>query len=167
MPGPVALPPTERIGHMTRAEIEQHLEIRGRTLVIPEPSPAWHYIAKMLWQSHLSSAQTMLWQSSDWAILYLVCEAASRLFDDRLLGYNDEREDGVTLRIPIWGPAPLEPRDLNGIISNLEKLLSTAEARRRARVTITNDDLGEPPATSPADGAASNVVSIYSGVRGG
>lgn len=167
MPGPVALSPTERIGHMTRAEIEQHLEIRGKVLVIPEPSPAWHYLAKMLWESHFSSAQTTLWQSSDWAILYIVCEAASRLFDDQLLGYEKQLEDGFVLETPIWGPAPILPRDLNGIISNLEKLLSTAESRRRARVSISSDDVGEPLATSPANGAPTNVVSIYSGVRGG
>lgn len=48
-----------------------------RDVTIPQADPNWHPIATMLWNGCLDSGQADFYQSSDYALLYSLCEDLS------------------------------------------------------------------------------------------
>lgn len=44
---------------------------------IPSPDPDWHPIARMIWDAALSSGQRIYYESSDWAVIYTLCDDVS------------------------------------------------------------------------------------------
>ena len=49
----------------------------GQKITIPRMNGQWHPVAKMLWKAVKESGQTKFYQSSDWAMLYSLCDDIS------------------------------------------------------------------------------------------
>lgn len=47
---------------------------QSRPATIPDPDPAWHPIAKLVWDAACESGQADFYESSDYAFLYHICE---------------------------------------------------------------------------------------------
>jgi hypothetical protein len=50
---------------------------KSRPATIPAADPTWHPIALMLWNAAIESGQTDFYESSDYALLYSLCEDLS------------------------------------------------------------------------------------------
>lgn len=78
-------------------------------IVIPEPpeDTEWHAVARMLWDACKRSGQALLWEPTDWAWAYLVCESLSRDLNPQVVGISPANEFGpaevVKERIPLKG----------------------------------------------------------------
>lgn len=46
----------------------------GNHVTIPEPDPDWHHIARYLWDGMLESGASRFYESTDWAVLFSVCD---------------------------------------------------------------------------------------------
>lgn len=95
-----------------------------RDVTIPEPDPAWHPIARMLWDSMIDSGQADFFQSSDWAYAFSV-------MDDLSLYKQSTKRSSMMF-------AALE--------SAFARLLITEADRRRARIELQ----APPPDETPA-----------------
>lgn len=51
---------------------------KSKPATIPDPDPAWHPVALMLWNAAVESGQAEFYESSDYAWLYHVCEDLDR-----------------------------------------------------------------------------------------
>lgn len=49
----------------------------GKHVTIPEIDDDWHPIAKMIWNGALEAGQAKFYESTDWAVLYNLCEDLS------------------------------------------------------------------------------------------
>ena len=90
----------------------------------PPASRDWHPIAKRLWKAAGESGQSILYQPSDWAVLY-------SLMDDLTYYKNGAKRSGQMLQT---------------IMSSLTSLLLTEGDRRRLQVEL---DHPEPETTTP------------------
>lgn len=92
----------------------------SRAATIPDPDPAWHSIAKLLWDACLDSGQADFYESSDYAFLFSICDDVSHYKSSR-------RRSGQMLA---------------SIYSAMEVLLVTEGSRRRVRIELQD---GTPP----------------------
>jgi len=97
---------------------------QSRPASIPEADPGWHPIARLLWDSTLESGQTDFYESSDYAFLYSICDDVSYY---KTMG----KRSGQMLA---------------SIYSAMENLLVTEGARRRVRVELQDEEVGEDDA---------------------
>lgn len=96
-----------------------------RPATIPDADPDWHPIALMLWNSCIESGQADFYESSDYAVLYHVCEDLSRY------KRSDKRSSMMFAA-------------LNQALSGL---LVTEGDRRRVRLELEGEDTSEDEAT--------------------
>lgn len=57
-------------GGITKATAGEHVSI-------PDPDPDWHPIARMIWDAAHESGQSKFYESSDWAVIYSLCDDLS------------------------------------------------------------------------------------------
>jgi hypothetical protein len=86
----------------------------ARPVRVPRADPAWHPIAKKLYDSLKTSGQADFYQNSDWAVAWSICEDLS--FYKRM-----ERRSGQMLQ---------------SIYGALSDLLVTEADRRRLRIEL-------------------------------
>lgn len=91
---------------------------KAKPATIPEPDPNWHKIAKMLWDSALESGQSDYYQSSDYAMLYHLC-------DDLSVYKNAKQRSSMMFQ---------------AFQSMFESLLLTEGARRRVRIELESEE---------------------------
>lgn len=101
----------------------------GNNVTIPEADPTWHPIARYVWNGMLESGARRFYESTDWALLYSVC-------DDISYYKRCERRSGQMLS------------SINAMLTSL--LLSEGDRRR---VGIELQKTAETPVES--DGVAS------------
>lgn len=94
---------------------------QSRPARIPEPDPEWHPIARLLWDASIESGQTDFYESSDFAMLYSICDDVSYY---KRMG----KRSGQMLA---------------SIYSAMENLLVTEGARRRVRVELQDEIVEE------------------------
>lgn len=90
---------------------------KSRPATIPQPDPEWHLIARLLWDAAIESGQTDFYESSDYAVLYSICDDISYY---KQMG----KRSGQMLA---------------SIYSAMETLLVTEGARRRVRVELQDE----------------------------
>lgn len=108
-----------------------------RPVVIPEPGEDWHPIATMLWDAMALSGQADLYQQSDWAYAYNLCEELSvykKPSVDRN-GVEYHKRSGQMFQ---------------AINTAMERLLLTEGDRRRVRVELTEPETGDEDAATVA-----------------
>lgn len=75
--GPVPERVANRLGHRTKAENDvTRIRVPTRATV-PGPDKTWHPIALRIYKAAKASAQSKLYEPSDWAVLYFVCDEIS------------------------------------------------------------------------------------------
>lgn len=89
----------------------------GNNVTIPEPDPDWHHIARYLWDGMLESGAARFYESSDWAVLFSLC-------DDITYYKRCERRSGQML---------------SSINSMMTSLLCTEGDRRRVGIELQKD----------------------------
>lgn len=110
----------------------------------PAPDPAWHPVARRIYDSLPQSAQTQFYQPSDWAVAYYACELV-----DRSLQYRTVDKEGNEVAIP----GKVNGQLVATVMSALSDLLATEGARRRVRMEITNEGEGPELASVTAIGS--------------
>lgn len=88
----------------------------SREASIPAADPTWHSIATLLWESALASGQADFYESSDYAMLYSLCDDLSYL-------------KSMGSRSAVM---------LAAIYSAMTSLLLTEGDRRRVRIELEN-----------------------------
>lgn len=105
-----------------------------REVVIPEPDPEWHPIAKMLWDGMVNSGQADFFQESDWAFAYSLMEDVTR--------YKEPLVNRETGELYFKRSGQM----LQTIYSSMERLLVTEGDRRRARIELVEPESDEESA---------------------
>lgn len=114
----------------------EHVEVdesSAKPVIIPEPDPMWHEVARKLWDSFPESGQSVLLEPSDWALLYVACEDLSRELKPRkvMLG-NDGRGEPILIEVAM----PMPGGKLTALVKLMGNLLATEGDRRRLAVEI-------------------------------
>lgn len=113
--GPVPKRMAERLGHVTKAQKAGVVSVRMEGVVKPAPLPRGaHPIARRWYEALKASGQSMFFEPSDWAAAVLVAEMMTRLL-------NSRRVNGQLF---------------TGVWAAMDDLLTTEQARRRARLEV-------------------------------
>lgn len=136
MPGPVRKRESELARPRARRGGDEPEVSHGilRPVIWPEPDPAWHEIAKMVWHAAQDSGQADFYQQSDIAYLYNVCEELSTY---KTSSQWIDKESGE-IRTKRSGQM------FQSIMSAMTSLLLTEGDRRRVRI-----ELQKPPEVKP------------------
>lgn len=129
--------PRERKG----SDVQPITKGTSRPATIPDADPTWHPIALMLWNACLESGQSDFYESSDYAMLYSLCEDLS-MYKSPITAKDGTQYDKRSGQM------------LQTIYSAMESLLVTEGARRRVRIELTN-------AEDKVDEAAEAVLDDY------
>lgn len=89
-----------------------------RAATVPDADPNWHKIAKLIWDGAIESGQTDFYESSDYAMLYSICDDISHY-------------KGMSKR---------SGQMLASIMSAMTSLLLTEGDRRRVRLELQGED---------------------------
>lgn len=100
-------------------------------------SPEWHPTAIKIFDSLEKSGQSALYQESDWALAWAVCESFSRDMQPQVVGVTD---DGQIVRDYI----PLKGSSLNGYNTFFASIGLTEGARRRLGIELVKSDYVDP-----------------------
>lgn len=116
MPGPVPRREAELARPLHRRGADHRTTTRGvaRPAVIPDHNPEWHPIAIQLYLACQESGQSDFYQSSDWAMLWSLC--------DDLSEYKSQARRSAQM--------------LAAIYSQMNSLLVTEGERRRVRIEL-------------------------------
>jgi hypothetical protein len=107
--------------------------ILAKPVVIPEPDPEWHKVARRVWDSFPESASSVLLEPSDWALLFLACEDLSRELKPRKVQIG---VDGGGDPIIVEASLPMPGAKLNAILKLMGNLLATEGDRRRLSIEV-------------------------------
>jgi hypothetical protein len=104
---------------------------------VPLPDDGWHRVARMWYCSLKRSIQQEYYQSSDWAVAYLLAETLSRELKPRPMMVDgqavvDEEGRAQYVTSPISGTA------LSSILKGMSSLLVTEGDRLRVRLEAHN-----------------------------
>lgn len=113
----------------------------GKAPVIPRASGDWHPIAKRWFQSLKDSGQAQFYEQSDWLTAVYVAEAMSRNL----------------------ASTKFSAQLFQSVMSAMTDLLTTEGARRRARVELEREEIGE----DPAEAARVTLMESYRKAAGG
>lgn len=120
------------------------LEVTHLPAALHVPKPAapkhWHPIAKRLLKGLKDSGQSALYEPSDWAVAYLLCEAISRELNPQPIVVTgpDGKVQVKKLTMPVKGTS------LNAYLKALSALMATEGDRRRLRIELERPKPGEP-----------------------
>lgn len=96
--------------------------------VIPAADPAWHLVAKIVWESLASSGQNKYYTSTDWSAAYVLCESISREFSPQPVVDKDGNVTMVSY--------PPKGASLTAWRAVMAGLLMTEGDRRRAALEL-------------------------------
>lgn len=136
----------------TRGSIPKRTEMRRRTNAPADgmevtraaslpaeplaPDENWHDVPLEIFTSMAESGQSVFFQASDWAMLYMICDQMNQLYCEQYLGMRDA---GRGEQEPVYGRKPMNGAELSAMIKALGELGATEGARRRLRIELTQD----------------------------
>ena len=94
------------------------------TVTIPDPDTDWCKVARMTFDSAQESGASAFYESTDWAMLYLLCDQIDYLYRTSKTGEARNRS----------------PEMLKAILNGLGNLLMTEGDRRKLRIELTKPD---------------------------
>lgn len=103
------------------------------TAVIPTADDAWHPIAKMIYASLPLSGQCRFYESSDWAMAYLICESISLDLKPQFIGFAATGRDETQAEYAV---IPLKGASLAAYLKAFSSLLMSEGDRRRASLEL-------------------------------
>lgn len=104
---------------------------------IPVPDENWHPVARKLWDSFPLSASTVLFEPTDWALLFMACEDLSREMKPRKVNLG---LDGAGEPIIVEMNLPIPGGKLTAIQKLMSNLLATIGDRRRMAIEINRTE---------------------------
>ena len=108
----------------------------GENVTILEPDPSWHPLARYFYEAAQESGEVQFYESSDYAVLYLVCENLSRELKPTILV---DKDGAVVLDDngkPVTRTLPIRGASLSAYLKAFQSLLLTEGDRRRLRVEL-------------------------------
>jgi hypothetical protein len=119
---------------------------------IPAADPNWHPIAKRMYNSYRSSGQSDLWQNSDWAFAYSLCDDLSRYKNQEdgassaslraerwyELDESEREAEGFDKKRPPHVPKGGSAMKMNAIMDALGRLGTTEADRLKVRIELTD-----------------------------
>lgn len=130
----LARPRSRKGGEHTGKEVSKG---ELRPVVIPDPDPTWHDIARMLWDSLSASGQSDFYQQSDWAFAYSLCDDLSHYKKPFVT------KDGIEY-------TKRSGQMLQTIYSAMSDLLVTEAHRRRVSIELNAPEPDVPTASVTA-----------------
>lgn len=103
----------------------------------PEPAPYWHEMALEIYESMCESGQSVYWEQSDYAVLWLMCDQLHALYQPQFLGMQG---DGIGIQKPFYGKRAMTASEIGAIMKTLGGLGATEGDRRRMRIELQKDD---------------------------
>lgn len=131
MPGPV--PKRSDLRRRRNAPAREILRAPGHPVVVPDPDPDWHPMARDWYQSLVRSGQSVYYQNSDWATAYLIAESLSRDLKPQFVDVSNTGE--VIERV-----IPIKGASLTAYLRAMAVLLVTEGDRRRLHVELSVGD---------------------------
>jgi hypothetical protein len=124
---------------------------------IPLADEDWHPTARMLFDSFAKSGQSVNYEPSDWAVLYVFCESLSRDLLPQFVGMRNSwnSEVGEMETKPHREKLPLKGASMAGYLKMCTDLMATEAARRRASVELSRHKVAGAAAEE-----GSNVTNI-------
>lgn len=118
---------------------------------VPTGEDDWHPIARMTFESFQKSGQAIFYEPSDWATIFLLCEAIDRELQPQPIVKTDAdgNQEIEMHELPIKGAT------LNAMLKGFASLLATEGDRRRVRI-----ELERKAAADAIAGGDNKVVSI-------
>jgi hypothetical protein len=118
---------------------------------IPAADPNWHPIAKKVYNSYRSSGQSDLWQNSDWAFAYSLCDDLSRYKNEesrrdrelaeldrwRSLSKDERKAQGMSAETPPSVSKGGSAMKMSAIMDALARLGTTEADRLKVRIELT------------------------------
>lgn len=96
----------------------------------------WHPIAQELYESMIASGQSVFYEPSDYATLYLLCDQLSQHYGEVYVGMRD---DGRGVQEAVFARRPMTGSDLSNLLKGLASLGATEGDRRRLRIELVRD----------------------------
>ena len=133
------------------------------TVPAPAANPAWGPIPNMVYEAAKRSAMRELYEPTDWAQLFIICEALNQGFSPQEVVIQNGPMAGQTVEVvqPIGGAV------LTSIMKGLSSLMFTEGDRRRVRLEVErkfSDAVHEEKATT---NKGDNVIEIRAQRLGG
>ncbi len=128
VPGAGGPAPKRQRRNRSKLAIEPIEVEAGGSAAAPEADPAWHPIAAGIYRSLAESAQSALYEPSDWAVAALLAESMSRELSPQPV----VKKDGEVVMVS----RPLRGSVVSAWLKALTALLATEGVRRRARVEV-------------------------------
>lgn len=128
--------PTLSPEHAARKAAETTYAEGGHTVTVPDADPGWHPVAKQIYNSMRESGGSRFYESSDWAVLYSVCEDISY--------YKSQGRRSAQM--------------LSALNSIITALLLTEGDRRRVKIELQTE--GRETETELRSGSAAAVLEL-------
>lgn len=126
--GPVPKRSTQR--RRTNKESVPETAPAAAVVTVPEPDENWHPTAALWFASLKESGQSRFYESSDWALAFVIAESISRDLKPQVVGIHEETGDVVRAVIPMKGAS------LSAYLKAMGSLLVTEGDRRRAGLEL-------------------------------
>lgn len=109
-------------------------QLISQEVAIPEANPEWHDVALLWYEGICTSAQSVYYEPSDWAVAYLIAESMDRELQDQVVAVIQPNEHGPG-KVQ-WGKVPIKGASLNALKAMMTNLLVTEGDRRRAGIEV-------------------------------
>jgi len=156
--GPVGKPEAERIRRNAGYKPSTYVQNEGRIQPPFDADETWHPQAIAIYESLANSAQASLFEESDWAKAYLMCESMSRELKPQFIGFSEtvNPDTGAIEKKPLQARIPIKGATLNAWNSWMTTLLMTEGDRRRVNVEVKRTN--EVEVMSPSSSAVASLV---------
>lgn len=102
-------------------------------VTIPPADPEWHPVAQLIYGSLAESGQQRFYESSDWAMAYLLCESVSLDLKPQFVGFAQTGRDESEAEFTV---IPLKGASLSAYLKGFGSLLMSEGDRRRAGIEL-------------------------------
>ena len=138
---------TDGTGLSTEAEVIDITQDDIDEKVTPEyePDEAWHDVARKQWDAAVKSGQSIFYEPTDWAQLYMLCEELSRELEDKVIGFSEK--DGQL----VYATQPMAGAKMTALMKGFSLLMFTEGDRRRLRLELERGKVQDTGPSQPGD----------------
>lgn len=118
----------------------------------PTPDPNWHPLARMQYEAAKRSAIRELYEPTDWAQLFILCDQLSQQLEEQVIGFTPTGE-------VIRATQPMNGSTLAAVLKGFAALLFTEGDRRRLRIEVERQAGAAVSAAPPTGETVANARS--------
>lgn len=115
-------------------------EVATTKVEIPAPNTGWHHVAYQMYLSLAKSLQAKLYEPSDWALAYMLCDQLSEECRPRPVQNGTDAEGNPTFEVR---RVPMPGTKLSSILKGFTTLLVTEGDRRRLQIETARADAAD------------------------